>query len=215
VPAVILLKRLRNVFMASILRYEHIHWMLSYVSVHTGIYPDVLYLYAQDTIVIVPPYPYCIEEDHHDVALEDCWFARHQLFFKCFLRPKHGREPKNSNCKAGPGIYRYIHVYLSMYVFNHFIPDDLLQELVFFNTFAELHLPIKGPMEDTGVVKLYKPSPTLCLYVAPAENMVGRVPLKQLFLAGNATLTNQRRSLTCTASTRIPVAQWAVLTQQL
>ncbi len=39
------------------------------------------------------------------------------------------------------------------------------------------------------MVKLYEPSPTLCLYVAPAENMVGRVPLKPLFLAGNATPT--------------------------
>ena len=44
-------------------------------------------------------------------------------------------------------------------------------------------------MEDAGVVKLYEPSPTPCLYVAPAENMVGRVPLMQLFLAGNATPT--------------------------
>ncbi len=78
-----------------------------------------------------------------------------------------------------------------MYVFNYFIPDDLLYELVFFNTFEELHLPIKGPMEDSGVVKLYEPSPgpTPCLYVAPAENMVRRVPLMPLFLAGNATPT--------------------------
>jgi hypothetical protein len=64
-----------------------------------------------------------------------------------------------------------------------------LRELVFFNTFEELNLPIKGPMEDSGVVKLYEPSPTPCLYVAPAENMRGRVPLVPLFLAGNATPT--------------------------
>ena len=44
-------------------------------------------------------------------------------------------------------------------------------------------------MEDSGVVKLYEPSPTPCLYVAPAENMRGRVPLVPLFLAGNATPT--------------------------
>jgi hypothetical protein len=44
-------------------------------------------------------------------------------------------------------------------------------------------------MEDAGVVKLYKPSPTPCLYVAPTENMVGRVPLIPCFLAGNSTLT--------------------------
>ena len=50
-------------------------------------------------------------------------------------------------------------------------------------------MPIKGPMEDSGVIKLYEPSPTPCLYVAPAENMVGRVPLMPLFLAGNSTPT--------------------------
>ena len=50
-------------------------------------------------------------------------------------------------------------------------------------------MPIKGPMEDSGVIKLYEPSPTPCLYVAPAENMRGRVPLVPLFLAGNATPT--------------------------
>ncbi len=98
-----------------------------------------------------------------------------------------------------------------MYVYNHFLPDDLLHELVFFNTFEELNLPIKGPgpMEDAGVVKLYEPSPTPCLYVAPAENMVGRVPLMPLFLVE----TRHQRSLTCTASARIQVFPWAALTQ--
>jgi hypothetical protein len=42
-----------------------------------------------------------------------------------------------------------------MYVFNNFTPYDLLRELVFFNTFEELKLPITRPMEDSGVVKLY------------------------------------------------------------
>ncbi len=79
----------------------------------------------QDTVLVVPPYPYCIEEDRHNVDLEDCWTAR----------------------------------------------------------------PIKGPMEDAGVVKLYEPSPTPCLYVALARNMVGRIPLMPCFLDGNATPT--------------------------
>ncbi len=68
-------------------------------------------------------------------------------------------------------------------------PDDLLYHLVFYNTFEELKLPIKGPMEDAGVIKLYEQSPTPCLYVAPVENITGRVPLIQLFLAGNSTPT--------------------------
>ncbi len=39
------------------------------------------------------------------------------------------------------------------------------------------------------MTKLYEPFPTPCLYVAPAANMVGRVPLIPLFLAGNSTPT--------------------------
>jgi hypothetical protein len=44
-------------------------------------------------------------------------------------------------------------------------------------------------MEHAGATKLYEPMPTPCLYVAPAANMVGRVPLIPLFLAGNLTPT--------------------------
>ena len=119
--------------------------------------------------MVVPPYPYCLEEDRHSVPLDDCWYARPELFFTCHLRPAHGRLPKNSTYKHGP--------------------DDLCYTLVFFSTFEVLDLPFKGPMEDAGVVKLYEPSPTPCLYVAPAENMVGRVPLIPCFLAGNSTPT--------------------------
>ena len=97
--------------MALIQRYAIVHGMLMYVCVYTSIYADIHCWYAQDTVVVVPPYPYCIEEDHLDVDLEDCWYARPQLFFKCYLRPKNAREPKNSTYKAGPRIYLYIHVY--------------------------------------------------------------------------------------------------------
>ncbi len=44
-------------------------------------------------------------------------------------------------------------------------------------------------MEDAKVIKLYEPSPTPCLYVADVQNMVGRVPLIPLLLAGNSTPT--------------------------
>ena len=44
-------------------------------------------------------------------------------------------------------------------------------------------------MERAGVTKLYEPSPTPCLYVAPTANMVGRVPLIPLFFAGTSTPT--------------------------
>jgi hypothetical protein len=124
---------------------------------------------VQDTILVITPYPYCIEEDSNDVPLEDCWYARPQLLFTCYLRPKGGRPPKNRTYRCGP--------------------DDIRYHLVFFSTFAELKLPIVGPMERAGVTKLYEPSTTPCLYVAPAACMVGRVPLIPLLLAGNLTPT--------------------------
>ena len=91
-------------------------------------------------------------------------------------------------------------------------PDDLLYHLVFFNTFEELKLPITGPMEDAGVVKLYEPSPTPCLYVAKAENMVGRILLMPCFLDGNGAATRLRQSLTSTARTRLHVSRRVVQT---
>jgi hypothetical protein len=109
------------------------------------------------------------QSDRHDVPLEDCSYARPQLFFTCVLRPKDGGLPKNRTYKTGP--------------------DDIVYTLVFFVTFEELKLPIKGPMEDAGVIKLYELSPTPCLYVADVQNMVGRVPLMPLFLAGNLNPT--------------------------
>ena len=127
----------------------------------------VLRGWAAYTILVVPPYPYSIAEDKADVPWKDMWYARAQLFLTCHLRPTGGRQPKNPSYKIGP--------------------DDLLFNLVFFSTFEELDLPIHGPMEATGVLKLYEPSPTPCLYVAPIDHVLRRVPLFPLFLAGNST----------------------------
>ncbi len=110
-----------------------------------------------------------LEEDHCDIPLEDCWYTQPKLFFTCHLHPKDGRLPLNGNFKNSP--------------------NDLLYHLVFFNTFEDLKLPIKRPLEDAGLIKQYEPPPTLCLYVAPVQNMSGRVPLIPLLLAGNSTLT--------------------------
>ena len=90
-------------------------------------------------------------------------------------------------------IYMYVHVYQ----FNMLC---LAGQHTFFNwlftpwhqsssTFEELKLQISGQMESAGVTKLYEPFATPCLHVAPAANMVGRVPLIPLFLAGNSTPT--------------------------
>ncbi len=101
--------------------------------------------------MVVPPYPYSILEDHRDVPLDDCRHAQPQLLFTCHLCPKDGRLPKNGLFKNGL--------------------DGLLYHLVFFNTFEELKLSIKGPMEDAAVIKLYEPSLTPCLYMVPVENI--------------------------------------------
>ena len=90
----------------------------------------MIYLHCsvEDTVAVVPPFPYCMEEDHHDVPLEDCWYASPQLFFTSVLRPKNGTLPKNRTYQTGP--------------------DDIECTLVFFSTVEELELLIKGPMED-------------------------------------------------------------------
>jgi hypothetical protein len=124
---------------------------------------------VQNTIVVVPPYPYSIADDIANVPFGDCWYARPQLFFKCHLHPTGGRSTKKPSYKIGP--------------------DDLLFNLVFFSTFEELNLPIHGPMKDAEVLNLFEPGPIQCLYVAPVDHMVGRVPLIPLFLAGNSTPT--------------------------
>ena len=144
----------------------------------------------QDTIIVVPPYPYSITEDIEDVPFEDCRYARTQLLFQCHLRPAGGRPPKNPSYKIGP--------------------DDLLFNLVFFSTFEKLNLPMQGPMEDAGVLKLYEPGPIPCLYVAPVDHMVGRAaesPSSPCFWLATQPLL----FLTSTASTRV---LWAAVTLQ-
>ncbi len=85
----------RNVFMASILRCANIHLVLQDMCVYTSIYSHVLRNCEQDTVVIVPTYPYCIEEDRLDVALEDCWYARPQHFFQVLFASKAWRIGRN------------------------------------------------------------------------------------------------------------------------
>jgi hypothetical protein len=82
---------------------------------------------VQDTVLVVAPYSYYIEEDRNDVDLKDCWAALPQLFFSCHLLPKARRMPKTASHKTGPNDVKYL--------------------LVFLSTFEELKLPIQGPME--------------------------------------------------------------------
>ena len=46
--------------------------------VHECMYLIISYIqrcYVQGTVLVIPPYPYCIEEEKDDVPLEDCWYA--------------------------------------------------------------------------------------------------------------------------------------------
>ena len=118
--------------------------------------------------MIIPPYPFTLE-DPANVPLEDAWYARPQLFFSCWFRPADGRPPSQGNYTRGP--------------------DDFEMHLVFFSTFEELKLPVRSPIDD-ATTKLYEPSPTPILFVAPNNNVLGRVPLFPLFLDGNTIPTN-------------------------
>lgn len=52
----------------------------------------------QDTILVIPPYPYCIEEVPQDVHLEDCWYAHQHLAFMWLLQPTWWAEFPWSPC---------------------------------------------------------------------------------------------------------------------
>ena len=162
-----------------------------YIEVYTQIYVVYhgMYEYVLRCAVFLcagyhtcgPSLSFCIEEDRHDVPLEDCWYARPQLFFTCVLRPKDGRLPKNRTYKTGP--------------------DDIVYTLVFFSTFEELKLPIKGPMEDAGVIKLYETSPTW------------RAEFLLCHCFWLVTRLQQLESFTYSASARIQASRMAVLTR--
>ena len=120
--------------------------------------------------MIIPPYPFTLE-DPANVPLEDAWYARPQLFFSCWFRPADGRPPSQGNYTRGP--------------------DDFEMHLVFFSTFEVLKLPARSPMDD-ATTKLYEPSPTPILFVAPYNNVLGRVPLFPLFLDGERCDEDER-----------------------
>ncbi len=56
---------------------------------------------VQDTILVIPPYPYCIEEVPQDVLLEDCWYARAQYLLPASWA-KGCETPKESNLHLLP-----------------------------------------------------------------------------------------------------------------
>ncbi len=120
---------------------------------------------VQDTILVIPPYPYSLRR----LTKMFLWKTVGMLVCS-FSLP--------ATCVQWVGDPQRMHP-----------TDAALMTSVTTCTFEELKLPSSWPMERAGVTKLYEPLPTSCLYVAPAANMVGRVPLIPLFLAGNSTHT--------------------------
>ena len=62
--------------------------------------------------MIIPPYPFTLE-DPPNVPLEDAWYARQQLFFKCWFRPMDGRPPSQGNYTIGPDDFEMELVFLA------------------------------------------------------------------------------------------------------
>ncbi len=119
--------------------------------------------------MIIPPYPFTLENPAE--GLLTSWYARPQLYFSCLFRPVDGRPPCQGDYTRGP---------------DDFEMQQPLQ-LVVFSTFKVLKLLLaRSPMDD-ATTKLYEPSPTPILFVAPFDNVLGRMPLFPLFLDGNAT----------------------------
>ena len=129
--------------------------MLSLVMhVYPGISWDILgypwpTMLRQDCCLILPPYPFSLE-DPSAMSLEDEWNVRPHCSSSAFCALATEGPPKMPPGRVAPMTWKPI--------------------LCFFSTFEELKLPatgrLSGPM-DHAITKLYEPSPTPILYVAP------------------------------------------------
>ncbi len=93
----------------------------------------------QDTIVVIPPYPYSITEE----------------ILLMFLLKTVGMPVPSSSSSATCVLLADGSLRTRPVPSYKIGPDDLMYNLVFFSTFEELDLPIHGPMEDAGILKLY------------------------------------------------------------
>ena len=92
------------------------------------------------------------------------WYARPQLFFSCTVCPAGAQDEPRQHTKL---------------------------DLVFFTTFEPITLTPDSIMQSNGVPMVYEAARNQIpsLYVAPVENMLGRVPLIPCFLEGQAVNT--------------------------
>ena len=92
------------------------------------------------------------------------WYARPQLFFSCTVCPAGAQDDSRQHTKL---------------------------DLVFFTTFEPITLTPDSIVQSNGVPMLYEAARNQIpsLYVAPVENMLGRVPLIPCFLEGQAINT--------------------------
>ena len=125
---------------------------------------------GQDCVCLIAPYPYNPDppEDFNrtrdmDISGEGLmWFARPQLFFKCTL------------CPTGMKARKQRHMEVS---------------LVFFSTFEPINITPRSIMQRNGVPMFYDTASSSgiepSLYLCPAGNVLGRVPMLPCFVAGN------------------------------
>ena len=114
-----------------------------------------LMLFWQDVVLTVPPYPYALGEPS-GVLLDECCVVRHQLFFSRHLLPIGGRAKKGQ---------------LDVWWGRHPSSTRVLQRL---RARGSAQRRPYGSCGREQLLKLYKPSPTPILHVAPAANVLGR-----------------------------------------
>lgn len=114
------------------------------------------------------PKPLSEFDVHKDMDLTGTglvWYARPQLFFHCSVCPTGGMSDMSRHLELC---------------------------LVFFSTFEPINPTPRAVMQTQRVPMFYdsaSSSSEPCLYLCPAENVLGRVPLMPCFIAGNSAHT--------------------------
>ena len=109
-------------------------------------------------MAVLPPSPfYAGDPEAFELAtdIDDVWYCRLRMLFRCTFRPT-----------AGPNL------------------EDIPLELALVTTFEDFPNQ-GGLAESAGCKLLYDPTPIPCVYVLPASHVLCRVPLMPFFMHGN------------------------------
>ena len=115
-----------------------------------------------------PPELFDINQDFDLTGNGKVWFARPQLFFSCMVCPRGHKETQASHMKLS---------------------------LVFFNTFDPIDLSQQSIMAKKGIPMLCEDAPSQLptLYICPATNVLGRIPLIPCYMDGQTHATIPHR----------------------